>query len=394
MDAVSAVWTGRDLGPGWTERLASLPSAVATATDWRAAILENWTLDSTMMRHALRMAAVGLVDVLLMHFIHVPHGFWLAMTSIIVLQPYSSGTLRKSAQRVGGTIAGGLLAAGLAAIIHTYTGIILVITACSVLTLATYAVDYGWYSFFLTPTFVLMSLPYLRDWRYAGVRILTTLLGAAAAVLAMRFLWPESLRLEIAGLLARAVETSAEYLRALLRYWDVPTETRSVAEREILAPARRACGLSSQDAEEALDRAMQETLPGALGTKGGSPKINEAALTCTTYLRRLAQCATTLAAVGQPAAQAKAQIDTLITRLEQVADGLLPGKSGAAKPSPPSFQDPCTQEHDHSGDPLVWQMLRRMDRQIGVLQRATYSITENADKPWPDSPQGNSASSS
>ena len=90
------------------------------------------------------------------------------MTSLIVLQPHGSGTLLKLAQRVGGTIGGGFLAALLAAEIHTEAGVIVVITVTSVLTLATYAVDYGWYSFFLTPTFVLMSLPHLERLALCG----------------------------------------------------------------------------------------------------------------------------------------------------------------------------------------------------------------------------------
>ena len=89
-------------------------------------------------------------------------------------------------QRVGGTIAGGVLAALLAAAIPSEAGVIAVITVTSVLTLATYAVDYGWYCFFLTPTFVLMSLPHLQDWHFAGLRMGTTVVGAVVAVVAMR----------------------------------------------------------------------------------------------------------------------------------------------------------------------------------------------------------------
>ena len=75
------------------------------------------------------------------------------------------------------------------------------ITVTSVLTLATFAVDYGWYTFFLTPTFVLMSLPQLRDWHYAGLRIGTTMMGALVAMAAMWLLWPEREGLELGRLL-------------------------------------------------------------------------------------------------------------------------------------------------------------------------------------------------
>ncbi len=138
------------------------------------------------MRHALRLAVVGVVDVIAMRLIHVNHGFWLPMTSIILMQPYSAGTNRKSVQRVTGTIAGGLLAAVLAAAMPGPRSMIVAITLLAGLTLATFAVDYAVYCFFLTPTFVLMSLPHPHDWRYAGIRMGTTLAGAAIAICAMR----------------------------------------------------------------------------------------------------------------------------------------------------------------------------------------------------------------
>src|SRR6202044_203593 len=150
-EAVRAVWSGSEVQAGgavqrWKGLAQRIPVAGAGA-GWLDAVRANWTFESLMMRHALRMAVVGGGDVLLMYKLHLSHGVWLAMTSLIVLQPHGSGTLLKTAQRVGGTIGGGFLAAGLAAVIHTDTGVIAVITVTSVLTLATYAVDYGWYSF-------------------------------------------------------------------------------------------------------------------------------------------------------------------------------------------------------------------------------------------------------
>ena len=130
--------------------------------------------------------------------LHLSHGFWLAMTSIIVLQPYGSGTLRRRVlSEWAGRLPAAVLAALLAAAIHTEAGVIAVITVTSVLTLATYAVDYGWYCFFLTPTFVLMSLPHLQDWHFAGLRMGTTVVGAVVAVIAMRLLWPEREEIEL-----------------------------------------------------------------------------------------------------------------------------------------------------------------------------------------------------
>ncbi|HKB46523.1 MAG TPA: FUSC family protein, partial [Ktedonobacterales bacterium] len=303
-ESVRAVWSGvefRAAAERWTV-LSGRNDGDAVEAGWMDALRANWTRQSVMMRHALRVAVVAGVDVVLIRAMNVRHGFWLAMTSIIVLQPYGSGTLRRSVQRVGGTIAGGVLAALLAAAVHSEGGIIAVITVTSVLTLATYAVDYAWYCFFLTPTFVLMSLPHLRDWHFAGVRMGTTVVGALVSVLAMRVLWPEREHIELGRLLGRGAAADAAYVRAMVRFWEAGAGERQAAERAVLAPARRNCGLTINDAEETLDRLMLEP-------RVGQGERWEEALTFVTYLRRLTRAVTTLAVVGTGSGLAAERMD-------------------------------------------------------------------------------------
>jgi uncharacterized membrane protein YccC len=356
-EAVRAVWSGME-----ARAAKLLPTSAASeqsAGRWLEALRANWTLDSVMMRHSLRVALVAGIDVALMRMTHVSHGSWLAMTSIIVLQPYGSGTLRKGVQRVGGTIAGGILAAALAASIHSQTGVIVVITITSVMTLATYAVDYAWYSFFLTPTFVLMSLPHLRDWHYAGVRMGTTVLGAAVAVLAMRLLWPQREEVQLGRLLGRAASADAEYVRAVLRYWAEVNDAPGQAERTVLAPARRDAGLRILDAEETLDRLMLE--PG-FGRKNAAGEARAEALTFITYLRRLARAATTLAAVGLASEGADLRMVALADRLDRVGGALLSGAAVEASAVGGVSETAATTVGE--------QQMQRMERQVGILERA------------------------
>jgi uncharacterized membrane protein YccC len=361
-ESVRAVWSGvefRGASERWTA-VSQRSDGTASERRWVDALRTNWTLRSVMMRHALRVGVVAGVDVVLIRTMNVTHGFWLAMTSIIVLQPYGSGTLRKSAQRVGGTIAGGVLAALLAAAVHTEAGVVAVISVTSVLTLATYAVDYAWYCFFLTPTFVLMSLPHLRDWHYAEVRMGTTVLGALVSVLAMRVLWPEQEQIELGRLLGRGATAAAAYVRSMMQFWAADAAKRTAAEREILAPARRRCGLTINDAEETLDRLMLEP-------RVGRASRWEEALTFVTYLRRLTRVVTTLAVVG-------AGGDLAIERMEAVAgrlDGLSTSLLGGAALLQPESDAAVAQLEDESVDE---QLMRRTERQVGVLERTTAEL--------------------
>jgi Fusaric acid resistance protein-like len=282
------------------------------------------------------------------------------MTSIIVLQPYGSGTLRKSVQRVGGTIAGGVLAALLAAAVHTEAGVVAVITVTSVLTLATYAVDYAWYCFFLTPTFVLMSLPHLRDWHFAEVRMGTTVLGALVSVLAMRVLWPEREQIELGRLLGRGAGAAASYVRAMMQFWSADAAERTVAEREVLAPARRRCGLTINDAEETLDRLMLEP-------RVGRASRWEEALTFVTYLRRLTRVVTTLAVVGAGGSPAVERMEAVAGRLEGLSAALLEG--AALRQT-----DGDVNVAPLDAESVAEQQMGRMERQVGVLERTTAEL--------------------
>jgi hypothetical protein len=248
----------------------------------------------------------------------------------------------------------------LAASVHSEGWIIAVITVTSVLTLATYAVNYAWYCFFLTPTFVLMSLPHLQDWHYAGVRMGTTVLGAAVAVVAMRVLWPEREHIELSKLLGRGAAAEAAYVRAMLQFWATSAATRPAAEREVLAPARRSSGLSINDAEETLDRLMLE------------PRVSRAsrweeALTFVTYLRRLMRAVTTLAVVGVGSSQAVGRMEAVAERLDRVSSALL--GDGEVKP----VDDPATATTGDSGS-VAEEQMRRMERQVGVLERAAAEL--------------------
>ena len=345
-DAIHSLWTG--------SQTIATPNPQAPEFDpgWRESVAANWTFASVSMRHALRMCLVGAIDVIVMRLIHVNHGFWLPMTSIILLQPYSAGTARKSVQRVTGTVAGGILAAILAAALPGSRSLIAVVIVLSSMAFATYAIDYAIYSFFLTPAFVLLSLPHFHDWRYALIRIGTTLAGATIAILAMRLLWPERAEQELAHLLRRGVQAHAKYLRATIAFWRSPT--RREAERNILAPARRACGLASNDAEEAVDRVMQE--PGFAVTSPTHITLRNEALTFATYLRRLTQSITTLAAVGHDIPAVHQRLERVAARLETLAvSGVLPADSA---------------DRTQAATDLIEEQVQRIERQAGILERA------------------------
>jgi uncharacterized membrane protein YccC len=234
---------------------------------------------------------------------------------------------------------------------------------------AAYAVDYAVYTFFLTPAFVLLSLPHPGDWLYAGVRVGTTLIGASIALGAMRLLWPERAERELAGLLVRCADAEAGYVRALLAYWATPAAERRLAERTVLAAARRACGLASNDAEEAADRIVQEPRFARLDPQ--ERILREEALTFTTYLRRLTQTITTLALVGRPTAATLRRVTFIGQRLGHIS----------SRSTLPVSAIPSEAEEEAAGPVRVdvaEEQLQRMERQARVLERSAAALMERA----------------
>ena len=101
-----------------------------------------------------------------------------------------SGTLRRGVQRIGGTVAGGLLAALLAVSLHAPMMIAAMIFLMAIYSMAVCPVSYTAFAFFITPTIILVLLPYSGDWQLALVRVSDTIAGLVIAVLAMLFLFP------------------------------------------------------------------------------------------------------------------------------------------------------------------------------------------------------------
>jgi uncharacterized membrane protein YccC len=367
LEALTGIWTGID--PLFSRRqVQGTPLQVRAEQRLRLrssgaleSLQENWTFASSALRHALRTSAVCVSSVLLVRALHLPYGEWMALTAVIVLQPYVAHTWQKSLQRVGGTIAGGLLAALLVVFIRTPEALIATVCIAAFFTLAWFAVDYAWYCFFLTPTFVLLTVRGRHDWRIAGIRAMDTILGAALALVAVKLLWTESEHLRLGEILARSGQANAAYLAAMRRYWSTPQAEKGAANVDILAPARRHAGLANNESEEALERLMME------GTQNPAASVRtEHALAFATYSRRLTQGMVSVALVHPvpPGPEWVPFVVDLEDRLHRIA-GLLRGEHvELGKPQPQALL-PAGEEQSQA---------TRLRQQVEVLEKSAQGI--------------------
>jgi len=213
------------------------------------------TMDSLAMRHALRVAIVTAVAVLVTRLLHLPRGYWVTLTVIIILQPYAGATLLKGLQRVLGTVAGALLAVALVAVVRDPRGLLVVIFVFAAICVAFLRVNYLIYSIFLTPTFVLLAEMSAGDWHLAEIRVLNTLIGGALGLAGSWLLWPMPERDRFPELAAKALLAAAAHARIVAAVWNRTDDESSVA----LAAARRDAALATTNAEASFERMVAES---------------------------------------------------------------------------------------------------------------------------------------
>lgn len=335
-------------------------------------LVANWNRESLMLRHAARVALVCGLDVYILQLWSIDHGFWLPLTSLMVMQPHVSGTFRRSLQRVAGTVAGGVFAALLAVHLHTPLATAIALFPLGFLSLSVLPISYSFFCFFLTPTFVLAFLPFPGDWQLAIVRVINTFLGAIIAMAAMTLVFPVMERSRLGKQLLRSLQANRRYLEQLTVLWQGGQNQRE------LALARRATGLTHNDTEDSFERVMAEP-----SLRRSSAATMEATLAFVTYLRRFASSATSLASFpDQEKWKTSAAIQKRLQNLRNILENIELEVAG----SPSGFSQKEEAEPQivadmarHNGE----RQLARLERQAGVLKRSLEAMQKGGLLPTP-----------
>ncbi|RIY35132.1 FUSC family membrane protein [Psittacicella gerlachiana] len=156
--------------------------------------LNDFSLKSPIMRHAIRVCMLLLMSGFVFYFLSLQFAFWFMMAGVLVIQPRYSLTKTRVKHRVYGSIFGALAGACLAFPVDTMP-VELCIAGITTLTLfqVTKVLNYGYSTFFLT-------MAVFCTFRTAGLeltpmvvfeRILANTLGAALCYLVMSYVLPE-----------------------------------------------------------------------------------------------------------------------------------------------------------------------------------------------------------
>jgi len=240
--AAASVAAAKDSYPGAAEageRPADFPP------DWRlrfqgyrARLLANLSFDSTVFRHALRMAVCLAIGDIIGRALVMERTYWIPMTIAIVLKPDFTSTFARGVLRIGGTIVGLVFATLLFHLIHTGVATDIVLMAAFTLLLRwTGPANYGIFVFAVSGLVVLLiAVTGVKPADVIAARALNTLAGGMLA-LAAYAVWPTWEKTQTRAALAGMLESYREYTRAVLGAWQ--GESRA-AINQVRLKSRRA----------------------------------------------------------------------------------------------------------------------------------------------------------
>ncbi|MGA3156624.1 MAG: FUSC family protein [Steroidobacteraceae bacterium] len=219
---------------------------------WFALLRANLDWHSLIFRHALRCAVCAAGAVWISHRLGLPYAYWMAVTVVIVQQPYIATTWQRALERVSGSLVGGALAAVLGLLLHTQFALTAAVFPLAALTMAFRPVSYTLFVTFLTPLVVLIvgvTHPGSSELTLASLRALNSLLGGVIAFAGSVLLWPTWEPDRMRKLMATALRACGNFCSMAL------TEA---APRQELALARRTAGLAISNAEASHERQSLE----------------------------------------------------------------------------------------------------------------------------------------
>lgn len=252
------------LRPTLMELVPSAARSVRRAMRW----------DSPVLRHAIRVGTVVPVGYLLGAALPLGHGYWVPMTSVMVMRPDFSQTYARGVARFAGTLLGVTVATAVmqAASPGPYAcaALALVSIALMYLLMRTgYAVNQACVASYVV---FLLGMAGARWTQTVPDRVLLTLLGGVLAMAAYA-VFPAWETPRLHDRLADRVEATALYAAAVTDAFASPAKRRPGAVREALLELRAAGAAWS----EAVGRAAAEPVR-HLGLSGETVRDADAAL--------------------------------------------------------------------------------------------------------------------
>lgn len=217
-------------------------------------VREMFNIDSQQFKYALRVAIGLTLAVFIFKFFKIDHGHWIALTMIIVIQPYYGATRKKGIERTVGTVAG-IVLGGVVMLLplphEAFVGLLVVISFLVAYFLRN---NYKVGVFFVTVMMVvMMQISKQGSWELIGWRLLSTLIGALLAIVASYAFWPVWEKQRFPALLANALAQNKQYLKQAIGYFN-----KQLRPNESWYKSRRLAEAANNDVFACVQRMYEE----------------------------------------------------------------------------------------------------------------------------------------
>jgi uncharacterized membrane protein YccC len=220
----------------------------------RAALNLSPRVDRPLMRYILRLASLLIPSVLVHTWLGIPHGYWLGLTLVVVMQPDYGSTRQRAAERVFGTLLGSVLASALLYLKLPHLVLLAAAGVNSFLFALFLKRRYDVAVVFLTLLVVLLTeIGGPVDWRLTIERVVCTLAGGGLALVAAHFFWPSWEKDRFQPLMSKALLASCGYIELLCRRLREGT-----GRGEELIPAKRRLESANSEVFASLQRMYSE----------------------------------------------------------------------------------------------------------------------------------------
>lgn len=217
-------------------------------------LIDNFNIQSSIFRHSLRIAVVGIVGYSLGVYLNLVNPYWILLTIIIIMRPNYGLTKERFKDRSIGTIIGGALAFGIIVLIQNTTIYAILAISCYTIGLSMIQRNYKAAAAFITMYVVFVyALLNPEVFMVIQYRIIDTLIGAGLAFLGSWILWPFWEIKSIDKTLQNSIKANREYLSQIAMHYNQKGEVTQDYKL-----SRKAAFLALSDLNSSFQRMAQE----------------------------------------------------------------------------------------------------------------------------------------
>ncbi|MEH1885355.1 FUSC family protein [Nostoc sp.] len=306
------------------------PPAQSEPTTIIDTLRQNFTFESVLFRHALRLALIVTFAELLASILPLPRGYWITLTALVALKPNFGGTSETTVQRVIGTIFGGIIGITLVLLLKNTLAIAVCFLFLVFVAMSVRSLSYSIFIILLTPAIILLlNLISGGGWEVGVLRIVDSLFGGVLALLGSYLLFPSWERQQLPAQLEKTIRANLAYFQQVIANYLHPQPDES------MNMLRHQAALENVNANAAAQRLFSEPrhIQGEI----------EPVMTLITYIRGFFSSVTTLAEHKREFSgeyqftEIKLLTDIIIQVLENLADALGQGQPPQALPALDSY---------------------------------------------------------